>query len=205
MPVPEIDSTVVDVVFDVRGTSLPAEHAWPLLRAVEACLAWLPNEALAAIHPLRTLPTGYGVVLLAQRAKLVLRLPTARLPDALLLQHATLDVGDSALYVGAGVARALRPGATLSAQRVASGAGDEAAFEADIADRLQRMGVAARCISGRRRGGDAGGRKIAGFALALHGLGPADSLRIQCEGIGGDRRLGWGVFVPAKTIVAAED
>jgi len=205
MPVPEIAATVVDVAFDVGGTSLPAEHAWQLLHAVEACLPWLPGEALAGLHPLRALPTAYGVVLLAQRAKLVLRLPVARLPDALVLQNTTLDVGGSDLHVGAGAVRALRPSATLSAQRVATGAADEAAFEADVADTLQRMGVAALYISGRRRGGDAGGRKIAGFALALHGLGPADSLRIQREGIGGDRRLGWGVFVPAKTIVAADE
>jgi CRISPR-associated protein Cas6 len=205
MPVPETDSTVVDVAFDVSGTSLPGEHAWLLLRAVEARLPWLPDEAHAGIHPLRTAPTGYGVVLLAQRAKLVLRLPAARVPNALVLQRATLDVGDSELRVGAGVARSLRPSATLSAHRVATGATDETAFEAGVADTLQRMGIAARCISGRRRDGDAGGRTIAGYALTLHGLGPADSLRVQREGIGGDRRLGWGVFVPAKTIVAADE
>jgi len=205
VPVEEAGSPIVDVAFDVRGTSLPVEYAWLLLRAVEARLPWLPDEARAGIHPLRTAPTGYGVVLLAQRAKLVLRLPEARLPDALALQHASLAVGDSELGVGTGAARPLRPSATLSAQRVATGAGDEAAFEADVADTLRRMGVAARYISGRPRGGDAGGRKIAGYALALHGLGPADSLRIQREGIGGDRRLGWGVFVPAKAIVAADE
>ncbi len=205
MPVPGTDSTFVDVAFDVSGTSLPAEHAWLLLRAVEARVPWLPDEALAGIHPLRTAPTGYGVVLLAQRAKLVLRLPATRLPGALALQRTTLDVGDSALHVGAGAARALRPSATVSAHRVTTGAADETAFEADVADTLQRMGIAARCISGRRRSSDAGGRKIAGYALTLHGLGPADSLRIQSEGLGGDRRLGWGVFVPAKTIVAADE
>ena len=67
------------------------------------------------------------------------------------------------------------------------------------------MGVACRFISGRRRHGQAGGREIAGFALSLHGLGAADSLLIQREGIGGDRRMGWGLFVPAKTIVAADE
>jgi CRISPR-associated protein Cas6 len=205
MPVPETDSTVVDVAFDLEGTSLPSDHAWALLLAIEARLPWLPGEALAGVHPLRAVPTAYGVVLLAQRAKLVLRLPEARRHEALHLQDTHLDVGGSTLRVGAGAARALRPSATLSAQRVATGAGDEAAFEADVADTLSRMGVAARCISGRQRGGDAGGREIAGFALTLHGLGPADSLRIQSVGIGGDRRLGWGVFVPAKTIVAADE
>jgi len=205
MPVPETDSTVVDVAFDVRGTSLPADYALPLLLAIEAQLPWLPGEALAGIHPLRALPTAYGVVLLAQRAKLVLRLPEARLPDALALQHASLDIGGSALLVGAGSARELRPSATLSAQRVATDAVDEAAFEADVADTLRRLGVAARLISGGRRRANAGGREIAGFALALHDLGPADSLRIQRTGVGGERRLGWGVFVPAKTIYAADE
>jgi len=205
MPVPGTDTTVVDVAFDVRGTSLPAEYALPLLLAVEGQLPWLPGEALAGIHPLRALPTAYGVVLLAQRAKLVLRLPEARLPDALALQHASLDVGGSALLVGAGSARKLRPSATLSAQRVATDAVDEAAFEADVADALRRLGVAARIISGGRRRGNAGGREIAGFALALHGLGPVDSLRIQRAGVGGERRLGWGMFVPAKTIHAADE
>jgi CRISPR-associated protein Cas6 len=203
--VPETESIVVDVAFDVSGASLPAEHALQLLLAIEAQLPWLAGEALAGVHPLRALPTTYGVVLLAQRAKLVLRLPEARLSDALALQETTLDVGGSALHVGAGTARRLRPSATVSAQRVATDAVDETAFEADVADALRRIGVAARFISGLRRSGQAGGREIAGYALSLHGLGPADSLRIQRTGIGGERRLGWGVFVPAKAIVAGDE
>jgi CRISPR-associated protein Cas6 len=159
---------------------------------------------VAGIHPLRAVPTSYGVVLLAQRAKLVLRLSRARLPDALLLQDNELDVGGSSMRIGAGNARILRASTTLSAQRVATDAGDDAAFEAGVGDELQRMGIAGRFISGRRRSEQAGGRAIAGFALTLHGLGPTDSLRIQCEGIGEHRRLGWGIFVPAKAIVVAD-
>ena len=200
MPVPEIHAPVVDVAFSVEGTSVPAEHDWPLLRAVEGRLPWFAAEALAGIHPLRTVQTSYGIALLAQRAKLVLRLPAARLPDALRLQDASFDIGGSALRVGKGHARTLRPSGTLSAHRVATDAGDDAAFEADVARSLQRMGIDCGFISGRRRQGTAGGREIAGFALTLHGLGTADSLRIQCEGLGGDRRLGWGIFVPAKAI-----
>lgn len=152
------------------------------------------------MHPLRAVQTSHGIALIAQRAKLVLRLPAARLPDALHLQDVGLDVGGSALRVGKGHARTLRPSGTLSAHRVATDAGDDVAFEADVARSLQRMGIACGFISGRRRQGTAGGRAIAGFALTLHGLGAVDSLRIQCEGLGGDRRLGWGIFVPAKAI-----
>ena len=205
MPVPEIHAPVVDLAFSVEGTSVPAEHDWPLLRAVEGRLPWFAAEALAGIHPLRIVQTSYGIALLAQRAKLVLRLPAARLPDALRLQDAAFDVGGSALRVGKGNARTLRPSATLSAHRVATDAGDDAAFEADVARSLQRMGIDCGFISGRRRQGTAGGREIAGFALTLHGLGTADSLRIQCEGLGGDRRLGWGIFVPAKAIAGIRE
>jgi CRISPR-associated endonuclease/helicase Cas3 len=203
MSVPEPRAPVVDVAFDVGGTSLPADHEWPLLRALQTRLPWFADETRVGIHPLRAVQTSYGIVLLAQRAKLVLRVPEARLPGALALQDAVLDIGDSALRIGAGRARPLRPSATLSAQRVATGAGDDAAFEADIGQALQRMGIACGLISGRRRQGHAGGREVAGFALTLHGLGPVDSLRIQGDGLGGDRRLGWGIFVPAKAIAGA--
>lgn len=205
MTMPEAASTVVDVAFDVAGTSLPVEHAWPLLAAVEARLPWLAGEALAGIHPLRATATAYGLALIARRAKLVLRLPEARLTDALRLEGAELDVGGSPLRIGGGRARPLAPSATLSAQRVASRSGDAVGFEAEVAAALERLDIAARLISGRRREGRAGERTIAGFALTLHGLGAADSLRIQSAGLGDERRVGWGVFVPAKLIQAADE
>jgi CRISPR-associated protein Cas6 len=200
--VPESDPQVTDVVFDVEGTSLPTDNAWPLLQAVERRLPWLAGEALAGIHPLRAAVTGYGVVLLAQRAKLVLRAPEARLADCLELQGAALDVAGCVLVVGAGRARALRPSATLSAQRVASDAGDVQGFESEVRRLLQALAIDGGLIAGRRRQASAGAREIAGFALSLHGLSPADSLRIQGLGMGGERRLGWGMFVPAKSIAA---
>lgn len=201
---PERESPVVDVVFDIDGTSLPSDNAWPLLQEIEHRLPWLASEALAGVHPLRAAPTSYGVVLLAHRAKLVLRAPETRLDDCLLLQGADLDVAGSVLRVGAGRARPLRPSATLHAQRVATGTRDEQEFQGEVTRCLHELEVVCRFISGRPRIANAGDREIAGFGLALHGLRPADSLRVQRSGIGGDRRLGWGIFIPAKAIVAAE-
>jgi CRISPR-associated protein Cas6 len=193
---------VVDVIFGVTGTSVPADNAWLLAQAVERVLPWLATEALAGIHPLHAAATTYGVALLAQRAKLVLRVPEARLPDCLALREAELDVAGNRLVVGAGKARALGASATLAALRVNSGAGDTREFEDEVRRILAELAIDCDFISGRARQGRAGERDIAGFALALHGLAPADSLRVQTEGIGGERRLGWGVFVPAKSIAA---
>ena len=195
----------VDVAFDVAGTSVPADHAWPLMQAVDALLPWLADEPTAGIHPLRMSPTTYGVALLARRAKLVLRVPERRLSAALALAGTVLDVGGSRLAVGAGQARPLRPSATLAAQRVASAAADTGAFETEVGQWLATLGVGAGYIAGRARHGRAGGVDVAGFALALHGLAAADSLRVQAAGMGAHRRAGWGLFVPAKAITAAAD
>jgi hypothetical protein len=43
---------------------------------------------------------------------------------------------------------------------------------------------------------------VVGYSVALVGLSPEESLVVQCEGVGGERRLGWGIFVPHKSIAA---
>jgi CRISPR-associated protein Cas6 len=196
--------SVVDVVFDIEGTSLPADYATALLRALAAPLPWLPTEARIGVHPLRGASTGYGVLLLAQRAKLVLRTPHARLEDMLRLAGSELDVADSRLRVGKGRPRPLAASTTLHAQQVASETADEQTFQHEVARWLSNLDVDCRFITGRRRTARADARAIAGFSVALHGLRAEDSLHVQAEGMGSDRCLGWGIFVPAKAIVASE-
>lgn len=198
----EADASVTDVVFGLTGRTLPAEYAWGLWQAVRRWLPWLADEPIAGIHRLRTAPTGYGVVLLANRAKLTLRVPQRRLGDALALSGKSLDVGGSDLAVGTGTARPLWPWATLHAHHVATAAGSEAAFQDEVAAWLQARGVACQFITGRRRTVRAGEREIVGFSVVLHGLTPEASLRMQFEGMGGERALGCGILVPHKSIAA---
>jgi len=193
--------SAIDVVFGLEGTSLPDEYAYDLWREVTRRLPWFGGEAVAGIHPLKTSPGGEGIVLLARRAKLVLRVPEHRSGDALALAGCTLDVG-AGLAVSGGAARSLQPWHTLHAQRVATAARDEAAFGDEVARWLAARAVVCEFITGRRRTQRAGAREIAGFSVVLHGVKPADSLRLQFEGIGGERGLGWGLFVPYKSILA---
>ena len=195
------DVRVTDVVFAIAGTSLPAEHAYALWREIVGWLPWFENEPGAGIHPLRAAPGTGESVLLARRAKLVLRVPRERLPDALALAGRSLAIG-TGLEVGAPVERPLRPWATLHAQRVALGVVDEVAFGDEIMRRLAAQGVRGECMTGRRRMQRAGARDIEGYSVVLHGLRPEDSLRVQSEGIGADRALGWGIFIPHKSIAA---
>jgi CRISPR-associated protein Cas6 len=194
---------VVDVVFGLAGTSVPLDYAYALWAAVRERLRWLDADPRAGIHPLRVVATGYGVALLPRRAKLTLRVSREHATDALALCGASLRVGDAELRVGAGAERPLRDWATLYASQVTTGAVDEPVFASDVATALRALRV--RCggsITGRQRRASAGGREIVGFSVLLDGLAAADSLRVQCEGLGGARAQGWGIFVPHKRLAA---
>ena len=44
--------------------------------------------------------------------------------------------------------------------------------------------------------------ELRGFSLLLHGLTPAQSLAVQSSGLGRGRKLGCGIFIPHKSVVA---
>ena len=190
---------VVDVVFGLEGTSLPSDHAEALALAVAVWLPWLADEPASGIHPLRTAPTTQGMVLLARRARLTLRVPGHRAEASLALGEKRLDVGEG-LRIGDGAVKALAPSPTLYSGRTASAARDERAFHDEVAGWLDAAGVRCEFISGRPRSFAVSGHEVRAYGLALHGLTPADSLKVQAEGFGPHRRLGCGIFVPHKAI-----
>ena len=191
--------SAVDLAFDLAGVRVPGDYALALQRAVLQVLEWLATEPLAGIHPLRGPRVTEGV-LLPRRAKLVLRVPSARLGDAATLSGARLEVGGESLTVGHAHERPLAPFPTLHARLVATGAEDETAFEHDLTGRLEALAVPARAVIGRRTTLAAENGSITGYAVALHGLTPEQSLRVQDVGVGAGRLLGCGLFVPHKTI-----
>ncbi len=195
---------MIDVAFDVTGGSVPAAHACALRAAVVAVLPWFAATAAAGIHPLKGSGTADGELLLARRARLVLRVPAHRGADCAALEGRSLSIGDRVLKTGHGQVRALRPFPTLHAVRVTSVSADGGAFQDEVAAGLAALDVTSPFISGRERRDDAGARTIRGFALSVHELSPAASLRLQAAGIGADRALGWGIFVPAKAITMAD-
>lgn len=193
----------VDVVFGLAGSSLPADHAEALARAVAEWLPWLADEPSAGIHPLRTSPTTQGLVLLARRARLVLRVPVYRAEAARALSGRRLDVGEG-LATSEGEVRELMPTPTVYAGRVVSAAADDRAFYEEIERWLGAIGVQCEFIAGRAKPYAAGGVPARAWGLALHGLAPAASLEVQGAGYGPHRRLGCGIFIPHKAIAVAE-
>jgi CRISPR-associated protein Cas6 len=196
------DETIIDVAFPLEGSSLPRDHGLPLAQALSAHLTWLAAEPLAGIHPVKVVP-GHGVRgLLSQRARLILRLPRARVAALAALAGRSLSVGGCALRLGEPKPRELLPHGTLYAYFVAAASADERAFMESVASTLEALRVDARSVCGRRQQIGAPGRAITGFSLMLHGLCAADSLRVQRAGVGPHRMLGGGIFVPHRSAAA---
>lgn len=193
------DEPMVDLVFALAGERLPRDYGFVLWRALLKTAAWLAGEPAVGLHPVRGAVTERGL-LLSARARLSLRLPERLAVQAGELDGVWLEVDGAHLRLGAVHSRPLEPFPTLSAAFVATGASDELSHQESVRELLERLGVPQRFICGRMRsvGGAAG--ETSGGSVVLHQLRPEQSLRVQRLGIGPNRNLGWGLFLPHKTI-----
>ena len=180
----------------------PRDHAQALQQALCAHWPWLLTERLAGIHPIK-LVHGLGEsALLSQRVRLLLRVSAARAAEILALPGLSLQIGGDALRLGAPHLRELSPHATLYAYRVAADSADEVAFMAAVGAELVELGVGGLPVCGLHHHIQVAGRLQDTFSLMLHQLAPQDSLRLQQHGLGPQRLLGCGVFVPHKSTAA---
>jgi CRISPR-associated protein Cas6 len=195
---------MADLVFALRGSAVDLDYADRLWREVAAVLPWLADEPDAGILPLAGVSPGDRELYLTRRARLGLRLPRWRQADARALTGARLRVGGE-LAVGEAIERPLAPARVLYSAFVSVGEAEEQAFLAACRGLLAAAGFTAQMVCGKARRAAAAGGEIRGYSLMLHGLGEADSLRLQHRGLGGDRKRGCGIFVPHKSIAAVAD
>jgi CRISPR-associated protein Cas6 len=203
---------VVDVSFRIECACLPLDHAEALSRAVLAHLPWLADTEYAGIHLIHGAESGNGwmrpqnpeadLLHLSRRARLRLRVPVARLPDAHRLQGARLEIAGYPLAVGAGNPLPLEPLPVVFARYVvASSAEDEAQFLREMRTALQTLNIPrCRLLPGRAHVL----RRLAGplqtRSLMVADLSPEASLRLQRVGLGPDRVMGCGLFLGHKDI-----
>jgi len=67
---------------------------------------------------------------------------------------------------------------------------------------LDEMGIDTRFICGRRQTITTDAGPVAGYSLMLHGLPIEHAIRVQQVGLGSNRLLGCGIFIPHKSITA---
>ena len=194
-------TTMVDVAFEVRCGCLPHDYGYALFRALADELDWLEEDPGAGVHPLHGTASTEGSLCLGKRARLTLRLPATRVEQALALAGSHLDLG-SGLDIGPGRLRELVPFATVYSHFVCTGSADELEFLAHAAALLKAAGLPDMMIVGKAHTAHTPGGEVHGFSLLLHGLTPSQSLAVQESGLGEGRKIGCGIFIPHKSVVA---
>lgn len=193
---------MVDVVFDLNGSSVSEGYPFALWSEVVRCLPWLQNEEYAGILPLRGSANG-ETLLLSRRTKLVLRVPVTCAAKAGQLSGQQLNVDGCILIVGNGKERQLLATTTLHSYIVESSLG-EIEFLADMKEKLHAMNIPCNLICDKQRKIRGVNQSLSGFGLVLHDLKPQASIQIQRTGLGSARHFGCGIFVPFKAISGLE-
>lgn len=165
-------------------------------------LPWLAQEELAGIHPVHGSDSGNGYLLLNRRTQLVIRAPKERLNELLELSGKQIDVAGNPLSIGKGKTKALTRHTPLYARLVTTGSLDERAFTQDIMSMLDELNIETRFLCGKRQTLTTADGAVAGYSLMLHGLPVEHAIRVQQLGLGGNRKLGCGIFIPHKSIAA---
>lgn len=207
----ELPDEILDAVFAISCARLPLDHAYALSQAVLAVLPWFAFEPGAGLHTVHGAASASGwmrpegeeaLLELSRRTKLALRLPRRRLEDAGVLVGRTLDIAGYELRVGDFAPRPLSRITTLFSRCVMMPAcEDEADFLRAAEAQLGELGIEPeRMLCGRVTPLATPGRTYQTRSLMLAGLTPAESLAMQRHGLGAERKLGCGLFIPHKDI-----
>jgi CRISPR-associated protein Cas6 len=199
---PRQSACSADLRFELQGERLPLDHGQALAEAVCAQLPWLADEPAAGIHAVRGAAMDGGLLGISRRARLVLRLPRARLDDALALAGASLRLDGETLGVGAARTWPIAASETVYARLVIAGPEEEVPFAEALGGVLRSFGAACQVVLGKPRALATREGMRRGFSVLLHGMTPELSLRLQERGLGELRLQGCGIVVPYKSIAA---
>lgn len=201
---------ILELAFPVTsGAELGEDNGYPLYAAVCRALdGHLPDGvAVASIGGPRL---GGRRIAVDRSTRLRLRTPAERVGALLALAGRFLDVGGREIGLGVPEVRALTPAPALYSRLVTiKGFTEPGPFLEAAARQMAAMGVSGRleipAVAGgvraglpRRRVVRIRGASVVGFAVSASGLSDRDSLALQEGGLGGRRRMGCGIFVPAR-------
>ena len=206
-----VPDDIVDVVYSIQCRALPVDHAYALSQAIAQALPWFATEEAVGLHLIHVADSGNGwmrpdaagaLLCLSRRTKLILRLPKHRIEDAGSLSGQTLDIAGHSLRVDKLAVKPLSAITTLFSRYNASRDGtDENVFLLDTMALLNTLGIRPKkMICGLERNIVTPDRVIRTRSLMLAELSVEESVKLQQQGLGVDRKLGCGLFIPHKDI-----
>lgn len=207
-----IPDAIVDLAFRIDCRTLPVDHAYRLSQAVQAALPWFAGESAAGLHLIHGADSGNGwyrpeggsedLLYLSRRTRFVLRLPRERVDDARALSGQVLDIDGHKLELGEASVRPLAHNTTIYARYVVGRAEDsEAEFLDRVAGELRAMGIRfKKVLCGRSHTLATPDGELFTRSVMLADLRLEDSIKLQQLGLGTNRKLGCGLFIPHKSL-----
>ncbi|MCW8882331.1 MAG: type I-MYXAN CRISPR-associated protein Cas6/Cmx6 [Sedimenticola sp.] len=204
-----IPEEVIDLQFKVICSSLPVDHAWPLVQAIDKVLPWF-SETQAGLHIIHCAESGNGwerpeqgdaLLQLSKRTPLTLRLPAERAEDALALIGQTLDIAGHSMQILSAKKKKLAMTRFLYARYIAADPDlSEELFISWAVDELKQMGLRfKKILCGKNHQLQSPDGPIHTRSLMVAELSYEDAITLQEQGLGMHRSLGCGVFLPQKS------
>ncbi|HQT29855.1 MAG TPA: type I-MYXAN CRISPR-associated protein Cas6/Cmx6 [Thiobacillus sp.] len=194
---------MIDLQFDLVGSTIPADNALLLSTALVQLLPWLGEDLRVGIQLIKGAESNLGdtTINMNRRTKLAIRAPKNRVNDFQPLIGGKLDLAGHTLQIGQFKTRAFSPFANLYAHFVDMGSAGEEQFVQDVMHELDgHFQIRCGFICGRPQTLKSPTGPLFGYSLMLHDVPPHKSLQLQDEGMGRNRLLGCGIFIPHKSI-----
>ncbi len=206
-----VAESVIDMVFAIRCSELPVDHAFSLSIAIMAHLPWIKEEEGAGIHSIHVAASGNGwmrpihgdnFLFPSRRTKLSIRVPAGREADTRVLSGKLLEVDGHELAIGDARTRSLSTLTTLFSRHMVV---DETETEEEFLDRavenFKVMDVhPKKMLCGIENVINTPDRSLKTRSLMLADLRMEESATLQTQGMGGHRHLGCGLFIPHRGI-----
>lgn len=215
-PAWQVPDTVVDLLFKIQCPQLPTDHAFALSQAVLQILPWLAGTESAGIHLIHGAATGNGwqrpadvpsdsdgqILHLSKRTRFILRLPNEQINAAKTLVGKTLDIDGYPLKIGDAHTRLLSKQTTLFARHIVTDPADsETDFIEQSVSELRTMGIEIKkLLCGKLHNLYTPNKPIFLRSLMLAELELEHSILLQQQGLGPERTMGCGLFIPHKGI-----
>ena len=209
---------VIDVAFRVQGSQIPADHGYLVYAAVTRTVPAIHDDESVGILPIAGGMAGDRQISLNKSSRLTIRISADRIAQVLPLAGTCLRLGDGQLQVGVPEVHTLTPSARLYSRLVViKGFMEPEGFLAAVRRQLDTVGVKGRAalmpqpvaIANASPGHGSRSpfirrtlrirdKEIVGYAVCIADLTDEESIQLQEQGIGGRRRFGCGVLLPAK-------
>ena len=210
----------VDVQFKVTGKKIFADHGYLLLAAISDLCPEIHSDPEVGVFPINGQLIGARELAVTEQSRLSIRIEAERIKEILGLAGKRLIVGGDQIGIGTPNSRALLPKPVLySRLAVIKGYTEPEAFLEAARRQMDKIGISGQMslVAQRhvpeanrdRRGGSRSpylrrtvrirDKTIVGFAVRVENLTADESILLQEKGLGGRRRFGCGLFVPAES------